>query len=203
MKYNCDRCQCELDDEKDYTSQNYTYEKGAKESTLVSVHCFNCQKEETIDRYLKTGRLTGSLIGHAELAEIYQETRRATIRDAYQRALGSRNRIRSLVKEFESRVWFGGLQKLAQNAKTKGTSFEHKDFKFLCYTMGGRAVITLDTPKAAVTVITAEDSTEPVMGLNTLDATEEQAMAILETAIRLWAADHRVQEDQEVRLAGL
>lgn len=93
---------------------------------------------------------------------------------------------------FEQTVWFGGLQKavLATNDRSLGAKFTAKDgttIEMLTYCLAGRCVIQLDAPDARLTLITAEDETEPRMGVQGIDATVDQAQGLLIAATEAWS----------------
>jgi hypothetical protein len=92
---------------------------------------------------------------------------------------------------FEQTVWFGGLQKavLDTNDRSLGAKFTAKDgttIEMLTYCCAGRCVIQLDAPDARLTLITAEDETEPRMGVQGIDATVDQAQGLLIAATEAW-----------------
>jgi hypothetical protein len=91
------------------------------------------------------------------------------------------------IKDFEKKVWFDGLQKMAQSAKTKGISAKTQvfdNFAILTYTMSGRTMITIQNNGNSITLITGEDSSECRMGLQGIDATFEKAYLLLDIAIQ-------------------
>ena len=115
------------------------------------------------------------------------------------------NHIEAEVKLFEREVWFNGLQDFARGASTKGTSLGGfpDGHTLMCYTMCGRAAITIESPVASVSVLTDETSQESCMGLNGLDGTEEQVIGLLRWARDIWAEQHHMlREDSDVSLLG-
>lgn len=108
-------------------------------------------------------------------------------------------RLRVDIKELERRFWFGGHQPLAQKAKTKGMKLELADgLVVMTWTMCGRAMITIEDSDASVTAICSEDGRESTMGLQGIDATEEQARSLIERACVAWESGHRLKEDRKV-----
>lgn len=175
-----------------------------REGNLLRTWCSQCDDAERLSAYRKTNRITTRLMSNALMASLDKEYGKpprpgAEVLLAVQQLVDA---IQVEVRRFDRDVWFGGLQKIARGAKTKGTSFTAGDFKLLCYTMCGRAMITLDGPTSSLTLITAEDDTESRMGIQGIDATCLEAFALLNRAMKLWADGVRVTEDIEVRVAG-
>jgi hypothetical protein len=92
-------------------------------------------------------------------------------------------KIHSHMKAFESEVWFGGgLQGQVQATDERGLSLKQDDLSALVYSIAGRTLITLsDTEKGSmVTLITAEDEKERRMGIQSVDATAPDAVALID-----------------------
>ncbi len=161
---------------------------------VLESRCAPCDRAKRAKAFQETKRLRTRMVEDAQIHEIYKEC------DATDYAvLAAFFPIPQEIKAFERDVWFGGLQEIATKAKTKGTSLKKDDLQLLCFTMCGRAMITLDSPTASVTVITAEDSNESRMGFRSIDATADQAIELLRKARELWAQGLRTKEDSEVR----
>lgn len=105
-------------------------------------------------------------------------------------------RIHAAVKSpdgFEPRVWFGGLQAAvrATNVRALNGTFvaaTGEAIEVTTYCCAGRCVIQIETPTDRVTVVTAEDESEPRMGVQGIDATEETALRLLAATTSAWAA---------------
>lgn len=161
---------------------------------VLRTRCEPCDRAKRAKAFQETKRLRTRMVEDAQIHEVYKEC------DATDyEVLAAFYPIPQEIKAFERDVWFGGLQKIATEAKTKGTSFEKGGFKLLCFTMCGRAMITLDSPTASVTMITDETSKEPRMGFRGIDATAEQAIELLKKARELWAQGLRAKENHKVR----
>lgn len=100
-------------------------------------------------------------------------------------------KISEKVKEFESKVWFKGLQDMIlAEKKERGISAklgkEHKNFCVLTWTGMGRTMITIEDDDASVTCVADETSKESRTGLHGIRATGEQALALYDKAISLY-----------------
>lgn len=170
-----------------------------KTGDRIEARCSPCDDQKRREQFGKDNRISTRLLMKATLNQALKQ-----LEDGDQAIIVQYERLQPEVARFQKDVWFGGLADIARNAKTKGTSATVGDFKLLCYTMCGRAMITLDDPKASLTLITAEDAApgESGMGVQGIDATGDQAMELLRRAMMIWADGVRVTEDREVRIAG-
>lgn len=107
---------------------------------------------------------------------------------SYRAVNASYETINALVKgSYEPLVWFGGLQKFVRSEPVKGHSVEMHGIKLLSYCMAGRAMQTISIESGeSITLITAEDEAEPRMGIQGIEATEQQAVDMLRRCIELW-----------------
>lgn len=202
---NCQNCNASL--ERGYSSRY----QGNK---LVSAICFTCARDETMAEYVESKILTTRLIEDNEMQLYrfdepeyqYRKTfppeelkTRLEIRAAYQR-------IASLIEEFESNVWFKGLQGMVKTSKVKGVSAYANDKKLndlcvLTYSMCGRTMITIEDNNDTVSLITNEDSSEPCMGWRGICAKEVYALALIQRAIDLYQTKKLVfKEDKKVSM---
>jgi hypothetical protein len=165
----------------------------------IESRCSACDRLRRVARFEETTRLTTRTLMDAMMSK-YDPTPTETDLAV----LKAFEEVPRHIALFEGEVWFGGLQDSARKATVKGTSLEKDGFKLLCYTMCGRAMITLEDAEASVTVITTEDGTyRGQMGLQGIDATGAQAVELLSKARNLWASGLRTTEDREVRIAGM
>lgn len=103
-------------------------------------------------------------------------------------------RVHAAVKErngFERAVWFGGMQKMVRASKKSGMSAPPVETTFVTLALvtfcsAGRCMIQLDSPTSRVTLITAEDEDEARMGVQGIDATEAEALSMLDAAVHFW-----------------
>lgn len=162
---------------------------------VIESRCMPCDAARRLTAYRETGRLTTRLVESAQIDQALGKRANLDVLADYET-------VAPHIKRFERDVWFGGLQALARNAKTKGTSAEANGLKLLCFTMCGRAMMTIDEPDASVTTITEEDSSESRMGLRGIDATADRAVELLIKVRRLWKAGAlKVKDDRGVTLA--
>lgn len=167
------------------------------DGVCTKVRCRECESEELRLNYRKTGRINTTLTLDAALnsRRDYHTGEPVERRDGntLERVNAAMAAINNHVKMFDKRVWFGGLQKLVQKCETKGMSATHSiptknigKVKVLAYAMAGRAMVTLDAKKCSITVITAEDEDRPRMGIQGIDATELQAIELLDSVMDAW-----------------
>lgn len=176
----------------------------AKTNKHIESRCSPCDDKKRREQFQKDHRISTQLLMKATLNQAYKK-----LEEGDQEVLDAYALLLPEVKRFQEAIWFGGMQDIARNAKVKGTSVADGDFKILCYTMCGRAMVTLDSPTASLTLITQEDA-PPVdkhgrqagMGVQGIDATGPEAFALLERAQKLWATGARTTEDREIRIAG-
>ncbi len=202
----CDQCNASL--EQGYC---YTY----KGSELIGAHCFECDRLNTIQKYRETKVLTTRLLTSniLDLIDIgrawswHEQDRREYKHKRFYDIIesgtpeeleevrlqleirASFQRIYNKMKEFEKKVWFKGLQDTISKSKFKGVSATKtpiEDFKVLTYTMCGRTIITIEDKKSDVSMICFDDSEESSMGDKGINATEEQAIHLIELAIELF-----------------
>jgi hypothetical protein len=145
--------------------------------------CFECSDKEVIKQYLETHILTSKLSMIAALAEVKLEVGKTPKIDieTIAKVIDSFNRIRNEYKIWEQEVWFGGLQKQVRDATYTGMSMEFLSGRVLTMSSAGRTLFTIDSAvlDCSLTLITAEDSDDHVMGLQSICATEEQAIRLL------------------------
>jgi hypothetical protein len=194
----CMRCNADL--ERGYSSRYVGNE-------CTEVICFKCDRAEEMDDFMKTGVITthfmmGCMMDVYRLVydgDVHDETKlMALILDqnlsdemkAKVKVQISTARICNKVKEFESKVWFKGLQDQILATKCRGVSAklgkEHKNFYVLTWTSAGRTMITIGDDDADVTCVAIEDSEESSAGFHGIHATEEQALALYDKAIALY-----------------
>ncbi len=165
---------------------------------LTRVTCASCDMTERYDAFAKTARLSTWLITDAALLTYRAAERPRPEADTQPQRFALARQIRASldalrddVKTFEREVWFQGLQKTVQQARTKGLSggvvpSALGPLKVMAYAMAGRAMVTIDGPECSVTVITEEDSRSPRMGLQGVSGTAPQACVMLHAVIAAW-----------------
>jgi hypothetical protein len=185
----CDECNASLEN-------GYSYRYRGDE--IVKATCFACNRKEMLQEYVQSKRLKTRLIEDNSLSLYYTDMKkdwhfennkfledlrtRIDIQLAY-------TRIFDKIKEFEKEVWFKGLQDKVKTATVKGVSAHTKVFDNFCvltYSMCARTMITIEDDKRSVTFITEEDSKESRMGFRGVDATEADAISLINLAIELY-----------------
>ena len=186
---NCDTCKASL--ERGYC---YVYTNGE----LTGAMCFGCDRKEMLKEYLVGKRLRTRLVEDNSLQLYYTDMKKDWHfdNDAFLEEVKvridihlSQRRIFDKIKEFEKEVWFKGLQKQVRAAKVKGVSAKTKlfgNFSVLTYSMCARTMITIENDTESVTMMTTEDSDENDMGFRGVDATEQQALSLIQLAIELY-----------------
>lgn len=202
---NCMRCSDSL--ERGYSSR-------WKGDECKEVICFKCDKKEKMQEYLKDQVITSHFMLDCSLS-VYDLMRKATNGNsgAYDchdldklNSLLSLNlstedkakvqvqiyttKIQNKFKEFESKVWFKGLQEKILATNERGVSAKlgkkEKNFCVLTWTGAGRTMLTIEDDDASVTAVAADNSKESTMGYHAITATGEQALALIDKAIRLY-----------------
>jgi hypothetical protein len=98
-------------------------------------------------------------------------------------------KIRNKIKEFEAEIWFKGLQERVLATRDRGVSAHTKknnNFCVLTYTMCGRTMITIEDDRNSVTCVADETSKESRTGFHGINATGEDAIALIDLAINLY-----------------
>lgn len=186
-----------------------------KTGSVKRVICHSCDTEERYADYCKTNHITtylwtDALLSFLNAREFGLNGIKRPTRERWRNVCEIHDamvRVNYVTKLFEKNVWFascawsGSLQSVAVHSQTKGMSSQKKfktpfgEAKFLLYTMCGRAMITLETDDASVTLITDETSSESCMGVRGICATGEQACGIITAAIEAWRDSEIVMEE--------
>lgn len=202
---NCMRCAESL--ERGYSSR-------WKGDECLEVICFDCDKRENLADHLKTGVITTNFMMESmmtafdvlrdkygrsnydvhdekQLLECIADPNISEPNKAKLRVQLATTRIGKKVKEFESKVWFKGLQDMVlAEKKERGISAKlgkkHKNFCVLTWTGMGRTMITIEDDDASVTCVADETSKESRTGFHGIRATGEQALALYDKAIALY-----------------
>ena len=97
--------------------------------------------------------------------------------------------IKAFIRVFEEKIWFPSLQPYIQQAEYKGHSGETNSTKIMAWACAGRVMITLvdkDNAQIQVTLIAIEDEKSHRMGLQSVYATEKEAIDLIWDAIINW-----------------
>ena len=187
---NCTKCKALTNGRCTYVWENHVLKENL---------CHKCGSQHDLEEYRKSGKRLRSFLTMENQLELYHLDMKKSW-DFYNRNfledLKSRieiqqavDKIYDKIKEFESAVWFGGLKAIINKSTTSGVSARApklNDFKVLTFCSAGRTMFTLEDKDASVTAICAEDSETSTMGMQGIDATEEQAVKLFNSAIRLW-----------------
>lgn len=214
---NCTLCNASIE----YSYVNCYNEQGE----LIEVHCHNCEKARNLEKYLESFRLSESLITNTTL-DLYDigcpwdynnpprhKTIRAILEGPYSEILMLKTKIdiylsytniSTEIKRFESMVWFNGLQKIIRNSSNRKISAKCKDLKCLTFSMCARTMITLENEENSVTMMCTEDSEESTMHFRSIDATEDQAIDLIDTCIKLFVEGKlEFEEDNDISYCGV
>lgn len=171
----------------------------------AEVFCADCDKTEKLAEYTKTNLLTTSLLCDAAIYGARREMKSGTPRDfTMERIQLESAQIRESCKAFERGVWFAGFQSAVQRADNRGfkASFSVGDVqcKALAWSCAGRTAFTFEPEDESyqVSLITAEDETEPVMGVNSVLATGAQAVGIISAATKALLCGNGFVRDDKV-----
>lgn len=219
---NCQQCNVSLSD-RPYI---YMY----RDDKIIGAYCCDCDDKNIMDTYLKTKVLRTRLIERISLdlcdvgrawAYWEPETRKYKNKKFNEIFFGgivgelqdlqnkldiwiSNAKIHEKIKEFEKEVWFNGLQKIIQKSESKGVSAELPSIKCLIFSMCARTMITIESETASVTMMCEEDSHELTMGFRGIDATEQQALALITLIIDSWKSGYLVfKDDNKVSYCGI
>lgn len=186
----CSTCKKNLDD------QGYVEIFDGKTGAIRETVCDGCDQARRMKEFRETGYLSTWLVERAHVNAAVKEPKEGddAILDAFKL-------IQDEIPAFEQEVWFSGLQAFARGASTKGTKSEQGDFTLMCFTMCARAMITLEDKTGSVTLITAEDSSEPRMGFRGVQTTADHAVALIRRARQEWTKGNLpMAEDRKVTL---
>jgi hypothetical protein len=187
---------------------------GETEHTIERVICEECDFRERVAEYEKTGELTRWLVQECSMIGWWLDKRSAGYRkeftrralrfaDVARRVNADVDRIHAAVKRFEKDAWFGGLQKFITDEKDySGHSGEADGVKMLTMCSAARWMATISDEKTGdnVTVITEEKSPKPRMGMQSVAATAENAVRLLDFAREHWR-DLSLKPDAAVSIA--
>ena len=179
----CQRVACDSSLERGYTT---FFKEVDGEYEPSEYACTKCVDKDRLDAYLKGGHLRTQLVTKAYLATWRPTEDEKRDLSPYIAINKSAENIHKVVKDFERDVWFRGLQRTVRASTKKGMSATFGDVTIMTYCMCGRARITIEDKVSSVTVQTDETSQGDCMGMHGIDATEEQAIGLLNLVIAAW-----------------
>lgn len=184
------------------------YKSNGDEFVPESYRCHNCERASDIADFVSEGYLCSRMV-----TDIICGHHKDSPPDVISRINKINDEITAFCKQFDSKHWFdGGLQAFIQKQTRRGLSgaFEINGWpiKVMCYSMAGRFVITFQaekSPLADVTFITAEDSDESRMGVQSFHGNYENILQLCRHAIFDWVKDgvdwdQRLAEDDNVSI---
>jgi hypothetical protein len=182
---NCSRCDASLE-----RGRVTTY----KDQNAVDAICFECYDTELLNGYRETGIIKTHLLS---ILGIYMAGRdygreRIARDNTMERLWCDHEDLMVLVKQFEQQVWFAGLQKTVNKATNRGFKacfkIGSKDFEVMSWSACGRTMFTIEPdqeyPDYYITLITADESTNSIMGIKGINATMDQGIELLKGAIQ-------------------
>ena len=113
--------------------------------------------------------------------------------------------IQEKIKEFEKRVWFGGLQEQVHAAKYKGYSAKlktHNYLNVLTWTGIGRTMITIEDKDNSVSMVTEDGlNKESRMGMQGVGGKVNDILDLIDLAISLYENKTlEFKDDKEVSI---
>lgn len=199
-----------------------------KDNECIEVICFKCDKKESLSDHMKTGVITTHFMMDCLMSvyDIMRDIHGGGSRDtndeqklldllsldylseeakAKVRVQLATTRIQNKFKDFESRIWFAGLQDRISATNSRGVSAKlgkkYKNFCVLTWTGMARTMITIEDDDASVTCVIAEDSKESTAGFHGIRATGEQAITLIDNAIKFYEDGIlKFKDDEKVSL---
>lgn len=152
--------------------------------------CEDCVTSEKVTEYRSSGFISSSLWLTASLevqiAGYGKPTKYPQHMEAFRAIVAGMDLVKLETKRFEREAWFSGLQAKVR-AATGGLSAKlASGLEVLQASSGGRCLFTLQRGDVSVTLITAEDSSERVMGIQGVGSTAPEAIALISEAIEAW-----------------
>ncbi len=193
---NCQRCNSIL--ERGYSSRYI-------DNKCIEVICFTCDKKETMEDYLKDKIITTRILMDSML-EVYRHVdgdieNEKKLTDLLFKSQGDESltakieiqiasaKIQKKIKEFESKIWFNGLQEQVLKTKCRGVSAKlktHNKFCVLTWTCAGRTMITIEDNDSSVTCVADETSKDSRTGFHGIRAKASDALDLIDLAIELY-----------------
>lgn len=198
---------CGKDCNGEYCSFSYNIDEKTNEAINVKVLCYLCNKKKYTGEYQTSKRLSNKITMDAAMHEVYNEHNSLNDEDKlyaklYDEVNDSMIRIKRKYKEFESKIWFNGLQNTVLNSNKRGFSGKISNGnKMLAWSCAARTLITLDNETTSVTLITADDSTKSVMGCQGIDGLESDVISLIDSFLNTWPIC--MNSDDQVTMAGL
>ncbi len=162
------------------------------DGSLVRLLCHSCSIREKLDQFAKDSVLTGRLIMDSISSQDLDGPRHE-IRKSYER-------LRDRIRGFERRVWFGGLQEEVKRCTRSAMSMKHGTLEVLLFSSAGRTMVTIQDGDLDFTVVAAEDSDKPSMGMQSVTGREAELFGLLDRAEAAWESGVRPVPDDQVSM---
>lgn len=195
----CDRCAASL--ERGWSER-------WRDDKRVEAVCFGCDEAERLKAYIDARVITTKLMIRAAIEAVRRECGKGMQDPESARALAevkrSTDKIHWIVKEFERRAWFGGLQAQVLAAAHRGFRATFgatgTEFCVLVYSLTSKTMITIESAdeSQSISIITTNNKTEPIMGIQGICATETQAIAMLTGARAAYESGMRFDRNDKV-----
>lgn len=160
------------------TGYSFSYKDNG---TIIKVLCFKCKNTEDLENYNKTGILTSNLFLKAVCDRGLNSIKK------------SLERIELEISNFELNFFLAGFQKMNSKTKHRGFVGSYNEITLMTYTTAGRVMITIKDDNSNITLIGQENDdvelrTFPKIGLQGINATEENAITLLQLAQKYYTA---------------
>ena len=105
----------------------------------------------------------------------------------------ARKTVQTRIRAFDADVWLEGLGRIVDAERSRG--MKSAEFpspsgpaRLMTFTSAGRVMLTIDAELASVSMLTAEGEWTPRMGMQGIDATADEAIALIDAATEAWRA---------------
>jgi hypothetical protein len=190
----------------------------------IGAYCADCDDKNELEKYIKTKRLRTRLIERITLDlfdvgrpwDVWKKEDRKYRNKQFRQIIDSDSveeieilqvkldiwksniKLFHKIKEFEREVWFNGLQETIQASKISGVSAEIMSVKCLTFCSAARTMITIEDKESSVTLLCEEDSKENTMHFRGIDATESEAIHLIDLIIETYKdGSLKFKEDKE------
>lgn len=189
----CEACGCVCE-------RGHAARFNSKTKLEYDFRCLDCNQREYWQEYACTRILRTKLLTDAAIEEVVRRSRdpsqwrkNPAAPELLTEVIVANQQLREVAKEFERAVWFDGLQAHVRACRVKGQRVATRQLKWLLWSAIARTVITLEDPQEhhSLTLITEEDSSESRMGVQGVEGTLPQVLALVARAISIWQAPRR------------
>jgi len=192
--------------------RGYSMSIDPKTGKRYDYRCLDCAERERWVEYEQTRILRTRLLEDAGYEDWLRRndypdgwTPPMVTGDLLTEVIRAKEMLHEAAKTFECEVWFKGLQTKVRAAEVHGQRVETERLKWLVFTSAGRCLNTLEDLKDhhSITLITAEDGDECVMGVQGVEGRFEDVLELVGLALRVWESGPQVVADEKVRMLGM